>query len=152
MLDRHVGMLPEITLNCADLMLASGIIDVPGADELMTTSRIRASASPIMSSASTQIVLITGANQGLGYFAALQLAQLPGYYIFLGSRDPQKGADAVAKIQAEDTKSGIEPLELDVDSDVSIAAAVKIVEAKFGKLDVLVVSRLASACLLHHAI
>jgi enoyl-[acyl-carrier-protein] reductase (NADH) len=142
-------MLPEITLNCADLMLASGIIDVPGADELMTKSRTRASASPIMSSASTQIVLITGANQGLGYFAALQLAQLPGYHIFLGSRNPQKGIDAVAKIQAEGVKSMIEPLELDVDSDTSIAAAVKIVEAKFGKLDVLVVRHFVS-CLLHH--
>jgi NAD(P)-dependent dehydrogenase (short-subunit alcohol dehydrogenase family) len=104
-----------------------------------------------MSSTSTQIVLITGANQGLGYFAALQLAQLPGYHIFLGSRNPQKGADAVAKIQAEGVKSGLEPLELDVNSDASIAAAVKIVETKFGKLDVLVVRRLPS-CLLQHAI
>jgi NAD(P)-dependent dehydrogenase (short-subunit alcohol dehydrogenase family) len=26
------------------------------------------------------VVLITGANQGLGYFAALQMAQMPDYY------------------------------------------------------------------------
>jgi NAD(P)-dependent dehydrogenase (short-subunit alcohol dehydrogenase family) len=50
---------------------------------------------------SPQIVLITGANQGLGYFAALQLSKLPGYHVLVGSRDAAKGANAVKQIEAE---------------------------------------------------
>jgi NAD(P)-dependent dehydrogenase (short-subunit alcohol dehydrogenase family) len=48
-----------------------------------------------------QIVLITGANQGLGYLAALQLSKIPGYHILLGARDAVKGANAVKQIEAE---------------------------------------------------
>jgi NAD(P)-dependent dehydrogenase (short-subunit alcohol dehydrogenase family) len=88
---------------------------------------------------SPTIVLITGANQGLGYFTALQLAQQPGYHIIIGSRDASKGADAVEKIKSDGAQSAVETIQLDVDSDASIDAAVKTVKEKFGKLDVLVV-------------
>jgi hypothetical protein len=47
------------------------------------------------------ITLITGANQGLGYHAALQLSKLPGYHVLVGSRDAAKGAAAVKQIEAE---------------------------------------------------
>jgi NAD(P)-dependent dehydrogenase (short-subunit alcohol dehydrogenase family) len=55
-----------------------------------------------MSASSTpEVVLITGANQGLGYLAALQLSKLPGYQVLLGARDAAKGAAAAKKIEAE---------------------------------------------------
>jgi NAD(P)-dependent dehydrogenase (short-subunit alcohol dehydrogenase family) len=89
----------------------------------------------------TQVVLVTGANQGLGYEVALQLAKLPGYHILVGARSQEKGAEAVSKIQAaEGVVSKLEPILVDLDSDETIHAAIKTVESKFGKLDVLVVS------------
>jgi NAD(P)-dependent dehydrogenase (short-subunit alcohol dehydrogenase family) len=93
-----------------------------------------------MSTESSQIVFITGANQGLGYETALQLAKLSGYHIFVGARSDEKGAAAVSKIQAtEGVVSKLEPIFIDLDSDETILAAVKTVETKFGKLDILVV-------------
>jgi NAD(P)-dependent dehydrogenase (short-subunit alcohol dehydrogenase family) len=47
-----------------------------------------------------QTVLITGSNQGLGYLAALQLAQIPGYRIILCSRNADNGNNAVKRIEA----------------------------------------------------
>jgi NAD(P)-dependent dehydrogenase (short-subunit alcohol dehydrogenase family) len=89
----------------------------------------------------TQVVLVTGANQGLGYEVALQLAKLPGYHILVGARSQEKGAEAVSKIRAaEGVVSKLEPILVDLDSDETIHAAIKTVESKFGKLDVLVVS------------
>jgi NAD(P)-dependent dehydrogenase (short-subunit alcohol dehydrogenase family) len=85
------------------------------------------------------IVLITGANQGIGYFAALQLAQLPGYHVLAGSRDVAKGVEAVKKIKAEGVRSAVETIQLDVDLDASIDAAVNLIAKRFGKLDALVV-------------
>jgi NAD(P)-dependent dehydrogenase (short-subunit alcohol dehydrogenase family) len=90
-------------------------------------------------SSSAQIVLITGANQGLGYFAALQLSKLAGYHIFVGARSAEKGAEAVKKIEADGPTAKVEDVLLDLDSDESITAAIKEVEAKAGRLDVLVV-------------
>ena len=42
-------------------------------------------------------VLITGANKGIGFETAKQLAQL-GYFVFLGSRDKAKVLDAINKL------------------------------------------------------
>jgi NAD(P)-dependent dehydrogenase (short-subunit alcohol dehydrogenase family) len=90
-------------------------------------------------SSSLQSILITGANQGLGYFTALQLSKLPGYHIFVGARSTEKGAEAVKNIEADGPTSKVELILVDVDSDESINAAIKQVEAKAGRLDALVV-------------
>jgi NAD(P)-dependent dehydrogenase (short-subunit alcohol dehydrogenase family) len=89
---------------------------------------------------SPQVVLITGANQGLGYLAALQLSKLPGHHVLLGARDPAKGTAAVDKIAAEGEPSKVSLLVIDVSSDESIEKAAAEVAQKFGRLDVLVVS------------
>jgi NAD(P)-dependent dehydrogenase (short-subunit alcohol dehydrogenase family) len=68
-----------------------------------------------------QVVLVTGANQGLGYEVALQLAKLPGYHVLVGARSQEKGAEAVSKIQAaEGVVSKLEPILVDLDSDETI--------------------------------
>jgi NAD(P)-dependent dehydrogenase (short-subunit alcohol dehydrogenase family) len=95
-------------------------------------------------SSSTQVVLVTGANQGLGYLAALQLSKLPGYHVFIGARSTEKWAEAVKKIEADGATSKVEAVLLDVDSDESIHAAIKQIDAKAGRLDVLVVLLLLS--------
>src|ERR1700678_2524447 len=44
--------------------------------------------------------LITGANSGIGYFAALELAR-KGAHVLLGCRDSAKGEAALARLRAE---------------------------------------------------
>jgi short-subunit dehydrogenase len=56
--------------------------------------------------------LITGANKGIGFETAKQLAQL-GYFIFLGCRDIKKGTDAVNSLN-EFGLTNVETLEIDV--------------------------------------
>lgn len=89
---------------------------------------------------SLSVILITGANQGLGWHACQQLAKAGTHHVLLGARDRQKGLDAVSKILAAEpeAKDRLETIELDVTSDASIDAAVATVQAKFGHLDVLV--------------
>ncbi|KAJ7111973.1 putative carbonyl reductase [Mycena epipterygia] len=85
----------------------------------------------------SKIVLITGANKGIGFEIAKQLAsQYKGYHILMGSRDVERGAKAAETLQ----KSGlsVEALTIDVADDKSIEAAAETVKAKFGRLDVLI--------------
>jgi NAD(P)-dependent dehydrogenase (short-subunit alcohol dehydrogenase family) len=96
-------------------------------------------------STQTEVVLITGANQGLGYLTALQLSKLAGYHVLLGSRDARKGEDAVKQIQDAGAVSPVSLVVIDVNSDESIENASKEVGRRFGKLDVLVVSVVSCA-------
>jgi len=81
-------------------------------------------------------VLITGANKGIGFETARQLAQ-SGYFVYLGSRDKVKGIDAI-KILKDSGISNIELLELDVSDTDSIKSARKELEFKIDVLDVLI--------------
>ncbi|KIW31683.1 uncharacterized protein PV07_03290 [Cladophialophora immunda] len=84
------------------------------------------------------VVLITGANQGIGYECVKKLAaEQANYHILLGSRSLQRGKEAASSITDLAQGTSVEPLELDVDDDESIARAAKYVEEKFGRLDVL---------------
>lgn len=94
-------------------------------------------------STTNQIVLVTGANQGLGYHTVQQLSKLPGWTILLGSRDASRGREALEKIKADGTVSDVEVVVLDVTSDATIEVARKGIEEKYGKIDVLVVSSLS---------
>ncbi|KAF2669151.1 NAD(P)-binding protein [Microthyrium microscopicum] len=88
----------------------------------------------------TLLVLLTGGNTGLGYQTVKQLAQA-GYKVLLGARSEEKARDAVQKILTEDNTidaSLIEPLSIDLDNDDSIAAAAKLVDSKFGHIDILI--------------
>ncbi|MEU4158035.1 SDR family NAD(P)-dependent oxidoreductase [Actinoplanes sp. NPDC026670] len=78
----------------------------------------------------SKIVLITGANKGLGFEAARRLAQL-GHTVLVGSRDADRGRKAAAEI-------GGRFVALDVTDDASVAAAAADVTAVEGRLDVLI--------------
>ncbi|KAJ7131445.1 hypothetical protein C8R44DRAFT_731664 [Mycena epipterygia] len=86
----------------------------------------------------SKIVLITGANKGIGFEIARQLASQPhqGYHVLIGSRDVERGAKAVESLQKEGLS--VEMLAIDVADDQSIAAAAETVKSKFGRLDVLI--------------
>jgi len=81
-------------------------------------------------------VLITGANKSIGFEAARQLLQL-GYYVYLGSRDSQKGQQAVDQLKSEGFDH-VEPILIDVDNQDSIKAARQTLGQKTGVLDVLI--------------
>ncbi|KAK0632813.1 short chain dehydrogenase reductase [Immersiella caudata] len=86
----------------------------------------------------THIALITGANQGIGFETAKKLAEEHGdYHVIMTGRRKEAIEEAAAKIAATGTKN-VEPLVLDVRSDESIDAAVKYLEQKYGRLDVLI--------------
>ena len=84
------------------------------------------------------IVLITGANQGLGLECVKKLAtEQSKYHILLCSRNLDKGKQAASSVTNLATGTSVEPLELDVDNDDSIAQATKYIEKQYGRLDVL---------------
>ncbi|EXJ71344.1 uncharacterized protein A1O5_05151 [Cladophialophora psammophila CBS 110553] len=84
------------------------------------------------------VVLITGANQGIGFECVKKLAaEQVDYHLLLGSRSLDRGKEATRSIADLARGTSVEPLELDVDDDDSIARAAKLVEEKFGRLDVL---------------
>ncbi len=80
--------------------------------------------------------LITGANKSIGFEAARQLLQ-QGYYVYLGSRDAQRGQQAVDQLQAEGLRA-VELLVIDVADSASVAAAREALSQKTDTLDVLI--------------
>jgi NAD(P)-dependent dehydrogenase (short-subunit alcohol dehydrogenase family) len=93
---------------------------------------------------SNLFVLLTGANAGIGYHVAHQLAKITGdvtYTTIVGARSIEKANATVQQLVKDD--SSLSPdkfyaLAIDLDSDESIASAAKNVEAKFGYLDILI--------------
>lgn len=82
-----------------------------------------------------KIALITGANKGIGYEVARQLAER-GVHVLVGARDKQRGEEAAENLQAQGAKATYLPL--DVTDEVSIKNAAAYITTKFGKLDILV--------------
>ncbi|MGS0527038.1 SDR family NAD(P)-dependent oxidoreductase [Zobellia nedashkovskayae] len=80
--------------------------------------------------------LITGANKGIGFETAKQLAAL-GYNVYLGSRSKSNGLKAVKELN----KFGfinVDTLEIDVTNTNSIQKAKENLKTKISHLDVLV--------------
>ncbi|KAF2640387.1 NAD(P)-binding protein [Massarina eburnea CBS 473.64] len=91
-----------------------------------------------MASTNKSIVLITGANSGIGFELAAQLLADASKHILLGSRTVAKGEKAVQELQSKNLPGTVEFLQIDVSKEESINAAAKHVEEKHGRLDVLV--------------
>ena len=81
-------------------------------------------------------VLITGANKGIGFETAKQLAQ-SGYFVYLGSRNKIKGLEALEKLKALGINN-VDCIEIDVTNINSIKSARKELEVKVKQLDVLI--------------
>ncbi len=88
-------------------------------------------ASPI----ATGIVLITGANKGIGFETARQLAGR-GYHIVMGARNVEAGRSAAAKILETGGSAGF--LEINVADSESVAKAADEFGRQFHRLDVLI--------------
>jgi NAD(P)-dependent dehydrogenase (short-subunit alcohol dehydrogenase family) len=76
------------------------------------------------------VILISGANKGIGYETARQLIE-QGHIVYVGSRSVERGEKAAAEL-------GGRFVQLDVTDDASVAAAMAVIDANEGHLDVLV--------------
>ena len=82
------------------------------------------------------VVLISGANTGIGLAVATQLAKDHGYHVIVGSRKLSAGEEVASAIRADGHLASA--VQVDVSSDESIAAAASAIERDFGVLDVLI--------------
>ncbi|PVI04509.1 NAD(P)-binding protein [Periconia macrospinosa] len=87
------------------------------------------------------IVLVTGANTGIGYetVKALYESSTP-HTILMGSRSLDKAHEAIKKIQTDvpSSPSEILPVQIDIEDDASIEKLSQFIESTYGKLDALV--------------
>lgn len=85
---------------------------------------------------SGKVIIVTGANSGIGYEAAKEFAR-KGARTILASRDVEKGNGAREQILAEIPEALVEVLPLDLASLESIRRFAEAFRAKYGRLDVL---------------
>nr|WP_179809094.1 SDR family oxidoreductase [Nocardiopsis sinuspersici] len=83
----------------------------------------------------TAVALVTGANKGIGLAIARSLAER-GMTVLLGARDRERRAEANAELRAEGVE--VRPIALDVTDPDTVQAAAAHIDARFGRLDVLV--------------
>ena len=83
-----------------------------------------------------KIALITGANKGIGLETARQLARDHGFTVLIGARDETRGQDAAKLLQSEGLDAQF--LLIDPTDVAAVERARAEVEAKFGRVDVLV--------------
>jgi len=90
-------------------------------------------------SAEKTVVLITGANSGIGYDTTKSLvAASPSYHVIMACRSAEKAAQALSEIQTTSPKGSLSTIQLDVTDHASIYEAVKIIDEEFGRLDTLI--------------
>ena len=82
-----------------------------------------------------KVALVTGANKGIGFETARQLAG-QNIKVLLGARDEARGKEAEAKLKNENLD--VHFLHLDVDKPETHESARQFIVENFGKLDILV--------------
>jgi NAD(P)-dependent dehydrogenase (short-subunit alcohol dehydrogenase family) len=82
-----------------------------------------------------KVALVTGGNRGIGRETAGQLAQL-GVHVIIGARDLEKANTVAASLRSEGYAA--EGVALDLLAAESRHAAAAMIEARHGKLDILI--------------
>lgn len=82
-----------------------------------------------------KVALVTGANKGIGLEICRQLAQ-KGFHVLLGSRDEARGREAAAMLVQNGAQ--VEAVVVDVAAPATFETARKLIEDRFGRLDVLI--------------
>ncbi len=83
----------------------------------------------------TTIVLITGANKGIG-FATARLLGARGMTVLVGARDAERGQQAERELC--DGGADAHFVALDVTDDTTVGKAAEQIEAGYGRLDILI--------------
>ncbi|KAK0660472.1 putative dehydrogenase [Cercophora samala] len=95
-----------------------------------------------MATTDKTIVLITGANSGIGLETIVAISKSsPDYHLLLGARSLEKGSAALANIQSDHGASLLSPISvvvLDVTSLPTIEDTANYIASHFGHLDVLI--------------
>ncbi|WP_028932875.1 SDR family NAD(P)-dependent oxidoreductase [Pseudonocardia spinosispora] len=86
---------------------------------------------------SRRIALVTGANRGIGFEIAGQLADL-GMTVLLAARGGPAGRHAVERLRLRNGSRAVEPVTLDVTDPTTVRAAAATVADRHSRLDVLV--------------
>jgi len=90
---------------------------------------------------SPRIVLITGANSGVGLATTKVLtAESTNYHIIMAARSLSKAETAKSEVESENSNSAsrLSVVQLDVTDNVNITRARDFIEKKFGQLDALI--------------
>jgi NAD(P)-dependent dehydrogenase (short-subunit alcohol dehydrogenase family) len=82
-----------------------------------------------------RIALVTGANKGIVWEIARQLAEA-GVTVIIGARDPGRAGATVSRLSADGLS--VRSVALDLNDLPSIAAAAEAIRAEHGRLDILV--------------
>lgn len=93
-------------------------------------------APALLPDLSAKIIVVTGANSGLGYETTLALAGA-GATVILGCRDVARAAEAAAAIRAQHPAARLEVEALDLASLASVAAFADAIAQRHQRLDVL---------------
>lgn len=82
-----------------------------------------------------KVILVTGANKGIGFEIVKQLAKL-GHEVLLATRNEQNGREALKVLEKENLTAHV--VKVDITNEASIKMAVSMVQQQFGRLDVLI--------------
>eukprot|EP00227_Mantoniella_beaufortii_P016875 CAMPEP_0197591730 /NCGR_PEP_ID=MMETSP1326-20131121/13881_1 /TAXON_ID=1155430 /ORGANISM="Genus nov. species nov., Strain RCC2288" /LENGTH=360 /DNA_ID=CAMNT_0043157277 /DNA_START=156 /DNA_END=1235 /DNA_ORIENTATION=- len=83
-----------------------------------------------------KVVVITGANTGLGFIAAREIAATPGYKVVMACRDLARGEAAAAEVLAQ-MGAAVDVLKLDLASLSAVDDFVAEFTARYARCDVL---------------
>ncbi|KAG8352454.1 hypothetical protein FVEN_g9480 [Fusarium venenatum] len=86
-----------------------------------------------------KLVLVTGANTGLGFQIVKALCgSNTDYEVLVGGRSIKKAEQAIKTLKEEFPSSHLHAIQVDVEDDISISSAFEHVNNKYGKLDALI--------------
>jgi len=90
-----------------------------------------------MTEANEQVVLVTGATNGIGLEASIELARRGAHVVLVG-RDPERTESALRQARARAPNAALSSLLCDFSSQAQVRALAQQVRQRFGRLDVLV--------------
>jgi NAD(P)-dependent dehydrogenase (short-subunit alcohol dehydrogenase family) len=89
-----------------------------------------------------KVALITGANKGIGFEVARQIAK-GGWIVLAAARNEELGSQAAAKLQGEGLD--VHFVHIDLDAQETAVSAAESIRNRFGKLDLLINNAAISA-------